>query len=276
MYREKCRARLQEMRAVREAERDALKAWFEAAVKSVAQDHPELQDAIAAECRDARGALDRAFEAAIDAFARGRLSEEAWLAAGAPRVPAPSALPRLLVSASTRFRERSVTRPSGLRAKVIRDRTRYSLSNGKRAFDDLGMIIIVYDESNTSLDNALRLAAARWQTFRIVGTDVFVQKCLERAAAIGLIADGVSKEPDSPPEYVPPRCHRARGRRFVKEGLATRAQFPAAAADATEDADVESCGAGRAAEAADDDEMERQLRELQELQALRDLWDTGR
>lgn len=207
-YRKRCGEELGRLRALRSAERARLEAWLQSTLAAVAADDHLLAAAIESEYLSGRQAIDRAFATAIDGFARSRLGEAAWRVGGSPAAPSAAEAPKLIFPAAAAYREYSAPPDAKRRRKRIGWCTRYLTEDGARAFDDLGIIILVYDTSNETVDEALRVGAKRWGAVRVLGSEAFVAKCLARAAVLGIdAADDQGRRRASPsnaPSRPPP------------------------------------------------------------------------
>jgi hypothetical protein len=187
-YQEDCRSALGEARLARDTEKARLSAWFEATLVQTGSDNPVLTAAITAEYQAALASLASAFALAIDGFAKARLSERAWQAAGNPPAAPRFAAPSMLLPASGRFRESQATMPLGFARKRRSHRTSYIAADGSCAFEDVRLFILVYRSDNETIDAALRLAASRWGSVMVFGSKQFRDQCLARATALGIDA----------------------------------------------------------------------------------------
>jgi hypothetical protein len=187
-YWEACRSALKEARLARDSEKARLTAWFEATLVQIGSDNPALTAAIRAEYQAALASLVSAFGLAIDGFAKARLSERAWQAAGNPPAAPTFVLPSMIFPAGGGFRESQATMPRGFTKQRRGHRTSYIAADGSCAFEDARLFILVYRSDNETIDIALRLAASRWGSVMVFGSKQFRDKCLARASALGIDA----------------------------------------------------------------------------------------
>jgi hypothetical protein len=187
-YQEACRSALKEARLARDAEKARLWAWFEGTLAQIGSDNPALTAAITAEHEAALASLVSAFALAIDGFAKARLSERAWQAAGNPSAAPTFVPPSMLFPAGGGFRESQATMPRGFTRKRRGHRTSYIAADGSCAFEDARLLILIYRSDNESVDAALRLAASRWGSVMVFGSKQFRDHCLARASALGIDA----------------------------------------------------------------------------------------
>lgn len=188
VYQEACRSALKEARRARDTQKARLRAWFDATLVEIGSDNPALIAAIGAEYQAALASLLSAFALVIDGFAKARLSERAWQAAGNPPAAPSFVLPSMLFPAGGGFRESQATRPRGFTEERRGHRTSYIASDGSCAFEDARLFILVYRSDDETIDAALRLAASRWGSVMVFGSKAFRDKCLARASALGIDA----------------------------------------------------------------------------------------
>ena len=187
-YQEACRSALREARLARDTEKARLKAWFEATLVQIGSDNPALTAAIRAEYQAALASLISAFALAIEGFAKARLTETAWQAAGNPQAAPRFVPPSMVVAAGGGFREARATLPRGFTTKRRGHRTSYFAADGSCAFDDARLFILVYRSDTETIDAVLRLAASRWGSVMVFGSKEFRDMCLARATALGIDA----------------------------------------------------------------------------------------
>ncbi|HET9637680.1 MAG TPA: relaxase/mobilization nuclease domain-containing protein [Allosphingosinicella sp.] len=187
-YQEACRSALGEARLARDTEKARLRAWFEATLVQIGSDNPVLTAAIRAEYQAALASLVSAFALAMDGFAKARLNEGAWHAAGDPPAAPRFVLPSMLFPASGGFRESRATMPRTFTRERRGHRTSYITADGSCAFEDARLFILVYRSDNETIDAALRLASSRWGSVMVFGSKAFRDKCLARASALEIDA----------------------------------------------------------------------------------------
>lgn len=187
-YRAAHQAQLKRLRADRAAAQAALDQWAAEQLASIATAKNRLVErAIRAERDAAQKELNSAFAAAIKTCTKGRhVTAESWRAAGAPADPPPVASPSLLLPAD-HAQEGTWTPPAGLRAEQHRWSTRYYDAADRLVFTDHRTVIVVHRPFDAGgLDTALKLAAERWGTVRVSGSETFRKRCAERAAELGI------------------------------------------------------------------------------------------
>ena len=187
-YRATHAAQLKRLRDDRSAAQAVLNGWAAEQLASVATaNERRIERAIRAERDAAQEELNAAFAAAIRACTRARhVTAESWRAAGSPSEPPPVASPSLLLPES-QAPERGWSPPPELRAEHQQWSTRYYDEADRLVFTDHRSVIVVHRPEDTDgLDAALKLAAERWRTVRVSGSDAFKQRCAERAAELGI------------------------------------------------------------------------------------------
>ena len=186
-YREAHAAQLKRLRADRAAAQALLDTWAKEQLVAIeAADNRRIQRVIRTERDAAQQELNAAFAAAIKACTDVRHTKvETWRAAGSPVEPPAVASPSLLLPAGPA--ERGWSPPVGLRAEHRDWSTRYFDQADRLVFTDHRTVIVVHRPANTGgLDAALKMAAERWGTVRIIGSAAFEQRCAERAAVLGI------------------------------------------------------------------------------------------
>ena len=186
-YRAAHAAQLKRLRADRAAAQALLDAWARKQLAAVAAaNNRGVERAIRTERDAAQKELNAVFAAAIKKCTDARHTKlETWRAAGSPVEPPAIASPSLLLPAGPG--ERGWSPPVGLRAEHLDWSTRYFDQADRLVFTDHRTVIVVQQPANTGgLDAALKMAAERWGTVRIIGSAAFEQRCAERAAVLGI------------------------------------------------------------------------------------------
>ena len=187
-YRHAFDEQLTMLRLSRDEERRRLKEWTSAAVASLS---PDVAKAVArwvrAEAKAADASIIEAFKQAITRCTKHRMTEKEWEEAGAPMAPPPLISPSLLLPAEVHGVERAWEAPSHLHHTEMGWATEYRLSDGTPLFTDHRVAIVVHAVDRTDgIDEALRLAAARWGSVKARGSESYLQLVAERAAALGI------------------------------------------------------------------------------------------
>lgn len=185
-YRQAHKEQLKRLRGDRKAAQAVLDTWAKEQLSSVVQARRRLvEKEIQAERDAGQIELKLAFTAAIKICTDARHTTfESWRNAGSPILPPAVPSPALLLPAGF---ERPTSPPSGLRAEQHRWSTRYYDDADRLVFTDHRSVIVVHRPAEiASLDNALTLAAERWGTVRVKGSETFLQLCAERAVALGI------------------------------------------------------------------------------------------
>ncbi|WP_121119999.1 relaxase/mobilization nuclease domain-containing protein [Croceibacterium ferulae] len=131
--------------------------------------------------------LEAEYKTVIKACTDNRFTAaEAWAKAGSPAHPPLITAPALLLPVTA---ERKAHQPwtTPLRFEPDGWQVRYYDEDDRHLFTDCGSIIIVHrPQAADAIDNALLLAAARWDVVRVRGSVEFQQRCAERAAVMGV------------------------------------------------------------------------------------------
>jgi hypothetical protein len=195
-YREAHAAQLKALRTDRAAAQARLDEWFTRQLALVViPRNGRIAAAMRAERKAARQALDDAFSSAIAACVEARhVTVESWRAAGSPSHLPSVETPSLLMPGD-RLPERPSAPPTGLRAEHHAWSTRYYDNVGRLVFTDHRTVIVVHRaRDENGVDAALTMAAARWGTVRVTGSESFMQLCAERAYRLGIpVVDGDGK-----------------------------------------------------------------------------------
>ncbi|NIJ35299.1 relaxase/mobilization nuclease domain-containing protein [Sphingomonas oligoaromativorans] len=183
-YRRAATAELTKIRATNEEARSRLKEALEAALSSVGHgpQAPALRAAIRAEYRAAVSAVDASFGTAKVLFAQNRLSHADWIAGGRPVAPAAVPLPIVILPANPAGSEHRSPPVAGFSAAHDGWRTVYRVASGDRAFTDHYVVLIIHRVDFASVEAALLLAAARWESVRVTGSHEFLRLSAEVAA----------------------------------------------------------------------------------------------
>lgn len=141
-----------------------------------------LRGAIYAEFGAARTAVDAAFSASKAIFVQGRMTLAEWSAGGQPAAPKHVQLPLSIFPATPTTPERPVTTDPLFEAQTANSRTDFFDRTGTLAFTDYRAVIIVHEIDLTTVDAALMLAAARWDSVRVSGSPRFLALCAQVTA----------------------------------------------------------------------------------------------
>lgn len=221
-YRQACRDELARIRQARAVQLERLEAHREATLAALAGSLPPdtlqvLTAALNAEFAAARRAVSAAFATAIDSFARARLDQGQWLAAGHTSAAPQMQLPAVLVPASIQRPEQRTS--VQLEGKPVTARRRgwatQYVSNDRRVLvTDHRVVIIVHSPDAVSVSLAVTLAARRWQVVRAEGSPEFLARCAQVASRLEIrLVDRNNKPLLSPAqsrhEVLKPRPHAA-------------------------------------------------------------------
>ena len=246
-FRCKLDAQLKQLRQTRDLACEDLKAREKALLAALRKDErARVREAIRLEVAEASKALRSAYKASIKRCTDQRLSAAKWHAAGKPEYQEVQA-PIALYAAREDGVEGVTDRPLSLNTRNLEWGTDYLDDEGATLFTDHRAIIIVHQPDNeNAVDNALLLAAARWDDVSLHGPAAFIEFASARAAALGVRvihpdgfqADAVNEQETLPvPGKTPPSEgkveHEAKERgvdRFIQtlekfDTLATRRRY---------------------------------------------------
>lgn len=185
-----------ELRLRRSAECGRLHTWASAAIATLDQAEKRfVSRGIRDEAEEAKKALQEAFAVTIKKCTDQRLSLDKWIAAGRPTYRQVST-PTVLLPANVNGLERG-----GLDAGRFATRnngwsTTYLDEANKPLFTDHRVAIIVHQiDRLATIDEALRIGAARWGSVSVRGPDAFVELATARAAAQGISIRNEEGEP---------------------------------------------------------------------------------
>ncbi|MEA1015325.1 relaxase/mobilization nuclease domain-containing protein [Sphingosinicella sp. LY1275] len=205
-YRHAFEGQLGGLRRAREEERQRLDRWTAATLGLLPPGRRKVVGrAVRAEASAAKEHLAEAFGHAIARCTKNRLTQQAWEAAGRPVAPAPIITPALLLPASMD----GVGYGSGPASSFQRHHadwaTEYRTEGHEPLFTDHRIVIIVHATNHAAgVDEALRLANARWGTVRATGSEAFLGLVASRAAELGITVVGADRKPLLPtPEPAP-------------------------------------------------------------------------
>ncbi|EPR15764.1 hypothetical protein M527_23740 [Sphingobium indicum IP26] len=196
-YRVAHKAQLARLRADRRAAVASIRDWAEAMIKDLPRRSvTAVAEAVRGERDAAIRQVDEAFRAAIRSCTDARFIKlEEWKKAGAPPFPPEIASPAILLPSSP-SREADWRAPASLRPETEKWQTRYYDAEDRLMLTDHGSIIIVHQPDIVdAVDAALLMAAERWGSIRVRGSDAFLQKCAERGAELGLSLVGPDGQP---------------------------------------------------------------------------------
>ena len=203
-YRYAFEAELDGLRRARDTEFRRLKEWLAATLAGLPADAAKsLGPAIRAEAEAARASLADAFAQAIARCTKSRLSQDAWATSERPALPPPVIRPALLLPAAADGAETGSTAKDKFEAHESGWATEYRLDDGTPLFVDHRIIIIVHTTDHPlAVDEALKIAAARWGTVRVEGPEAFLDLVAVQAKALGISVVDANGEPLSPVKQV--------------------------------------------------------------------------
>ncbi|MDR6852682.1 hypothetical protein J2Y54_002202 [Sphingomonas sp. BE123] len=196
-YRNAFDGQLKSLRLARDEERRRLANWVSATTATLPPGAAKVvTQSIKAEAKAADESIAEAFKRAIARCTKHRLTEKAWTQAGEPVAPPPAISPCLLLPAAVDGVEEQWKVPSHLDRNETGWATEYRLPEGTPLFTDHRIAIVVHAvDRSDGIDEALRIAAARWGSVTARGPEAYLRLVAERAAVLGievLDADGLS------------------------------------------------------------------------------------
>jgi hypothetical protein len=219
-YRDAFDRQLQSLRLAREEERQRLADWASATVATLpAGTAKVVARSIKAEAKAADEGISDAFKQAIASCTKHRLTEKAWTDGGEPQAPPPVISPCLLLPATVDGVEQEWKAPAHLLRNETGWATEYRLADGTPLFTDHRIAIIVHAaDRSDGIDEALRIAAARWGSVTARGPEAYLRLIAKRAAALDIVVLDVNGLPLRVVEKIGERTD-----------LSTSAQAPSAA-----------------------------------------------
>lgn len=203
-YRNAVDEQLKKLRLARDEERRRLKDWTSAAIASLSPSAAmAVERSIRAEAKSADASIVEAFKQAITCCTKHRMTEKEWKEAGGPMAPPQLISPSLLLPAEADDVERAWEASSHFNRKERGWATEYRLPDGTPLFTDHRIAIVVHAiDRHDGLDEALRLAAARWGSVRARGSESYLRVVAERAAELGIKVVDAGGMPLTPPKEV--------------------------------------------------------------------------
>lgn len=192
-YRSAFEAQLAGLRQARTEEGRRLDQWVAATLAALPSSAAKsLGPAVRAEADAAKASLAAAFAQAIARCTKNRLSENAWREAEGPALPPPVIAPALLLPAALDGAENGAAGRPQFQRREAGWATEYRLDDGTPLFTDHRVIIVVHAiEHPTGVDEALKIASARWGAVRVKGSEAFLDVVASRAKALGIsVVDG--------------------------------------------------------------------------------------
>ena len=187
-YRVAFEAQLAGLRQARAEEGRRLDQWMAATLEALPRSAAKnLGPAVRAEADAVKASLAEAFAQAIARCTKNRLSEHAWTEAKRPALPPPVIAPALLLPAALDGAENGVDERPQFQRQEAGWATEYRLDDGTPLFTDHRIIIVVHAiDHPAGVDEALKIASARWGTVRVKGPDAFLDVVASRAKALGI------------------------------------------------------------------------------------------
>lgn len=187
-YRNAFDEQLKNLRLARDEERQRLAEWVSATIATLPSGAAKVVTrSIKAEAKAADESIAGAFKQAITRCTKHRLNENAWAEAGKPAAPPPAISPCLLLPATVDGVEKQWNGPSHLDRNHTGWATEYRLPDGTPLFTDHRIAIVVHAaDRSDGIDEALRIAAARWGSVTARGPEAYLRLVAERAAVLGI------------------------------------------------------------------------------------------
>ncbi|MFN3727755.1 MAG: relaxase/mobilization nuclease domain-containing protein [Allosphingosinicella sp.] len=184
-YRHAFERQLKDLRLMRNEERQRLADWMSATIATLPPGAATIVTrSIKAEAKAADKSIADAFKLAITRCTKHRMTEEAWKEAGEPKAPPPIISPCLLLPAVVDGAEREWKASNHLDRKETDWATEYRL-DGTPLFTDHRIAIVVHAaDRSDGIDEALRIAAARWGSVTARGPEAYLRLVAERAAVL--------------------------------------------------------------------------------------------
>ncbi|MFN3725991.1 MAG: relaxase/mobilization nuclease domain-containing protein [Allosphingosinicella sp.] len=187
-YRNAFGEQLKMLRVSRDAERRRLKEWTMASTASLSSDAAKaVARSIEAEANAADACIVDAFRQAIARCTKHRMTEQEWKEAGEPTAPPPLISPNLLLPREVNGVEQAWEASSACTRSEKGWATEYRSPDKALLFTDHRIVIVVHaTDRRDGIDEALRIAAARWGSVRARGSEPYLQLVAERAAKLGV------------------------------------------------------------------------------------------
>jgi len=180
-------AQLAELRAERAEQQSRLDAWVAETLAALPPETSRIvRQAVRAEAEAAKASLTEAFKQAIARCTQHRRSEQAWMNGSRPAAPPPVNPPALILPGRGDFVKEPAEIDSAFERREFGWSTQY-LPDGTSLFIDHRVIIIVHaTDRSDAIDEALKIAAARWGNVTATGPEAFLHLVTARAKALGI------------------------------------------------------------------------------------------